>query len=248
MGYNGLRDLNPSITCWTICVMVLRKYVSFFTDNSFELRVVFVEEWGIQIEAIIGSRFSQRYYDMLEENQWKEIRTFGVIENCGFVRSTTHKYMIEFMNAIEVTHSDPRETVLFNRFTPFDYIIEDTAHTEYLVDLVGALVDVGCLRNITEDGWEMDGFRLTFEIMDKYKERLKCEALGELAVDLHRKFRSFRNDNIVIDNIFVALTWWKIFRYHTGPKHVKIQNYAGISDVTVDPNIEEVQELKMVLE
>jgi len=77
---------------------------------------------------------------------------------------------------------------------------------------------------------------------------LKCEALGELAVDLHRKFRSFRNDSIVIDNIFVALTWWKIFRYHTGPKHVKIQNYAGISDVTVDPNIEEVQELKMVLE
>ena len=70
---------------------------------------------------------------MLEENQWKEIRTFGVIENWGFVRTTTHKYMIEFMNAIEVTHSDPRETVLFNRFTPFDYIIEDTAHTEYLV-------------------------------------------------------------------------------------------------------------------
>jgi len=41
--------------------------------------------------------------------------------------------MIEFMNATEVTHSDPRETVLFNRFTPFDYIIEDTAHTENLV-------------------------------------------------------------------------------------------------------------------
>jgi len=34
-----------------------------------------------------------------------------------------------------------------------------------LPDLVGALVEVGCLRNITEDGWEMDGFRLTFEIM-----------------------------------------------------------------------------------
>ncbi|BAB01426.1 replication protein A1-like [Arabidopsis thaliana] len=248
MGYDGLRDLNPCITCWTICVMVFRMYISFFTDNSFELWVVFVDEWGIQIEAIIESRFFQRYYDMLEENQWKEIRTFGVIENCGFVRSTTHKYMIELMNATEVTHSDPRETVLFNRFTPFDYIIEDTAHTENLVDLVGALVDVGCLRNITEDGWEMDGFRLTFEIMDKYKERLKCEAFGELAVDLHRKFRSFRNDSIVIDNIFVALTWWKIFRYHTGLKHVKFQNYAGISDVTVDPNIEEVQELKMVLE
>jgi len=77
---------------------------------------------------------------------------------------------------------------------------------------------------------------------------LKCEAFGQMAVDLHSKFRSFRNDSIVIDNIFIALTWWKIFRYHTDPKHVKIQNYADISDVTVDPNIEELQELKMVLE
>jgi len=58
MGYNGLRDLNPSITCWTICVMVLRKYVSFFTDNSFELRVVFVEEWVIESSLVIQVIFN----------------------------------------------------------------------------------------------------------------------------------------------------------------------------------------------
>ena len=53
MGYNGLRDLNPSITCWTICVMVFRMYISFFTDNSFELWVVFVDEWVMESSLVI---------------------------------------------------------------------------------------------------------------------------------------------------------------------------------------------------
>jgi len=53
MGYDGLRDLNPCITCWTICVMVLRKYVLFITDNSFELRVVFVDEWVMGSSLVI---------------------------------------------------------------------------------------------------------------------------------------------------------------------------------------------------
>jgi len=53
MGYDGLRDLNPCITCWTICVLVLRKYVSFITDNSFELRVVFVDEWVMGSSLVI---------------------------------------------------------------------------------------------------------------------------------------------------------------------------------------------------
>ena len=73
-------------------------------------------------------------------------------------------------------------------------------------------------------------------------------SVGQMAVDLDSRFRSFRNDIIVIDNIVIALTWWKIVRYHTGPKHVKIQNYSTISDVTVEPNIEEMQEIKMVLD
>jgi len=70
---------------------------------------------------------------MLKENQWKEIKTFCVIPNGGIVRATTHFYMFEFMEATSVISSDPKETVLFKRFTPFYYIIEDTVYTDTLV-------------------------------------------------------------------------------------------------------------------
>jgi len=33
--------------------MVLRKYVLFITDNSFELRVVFVDEWVMGSSLVI---------------------------------------------------------------------------------------------------------------------------------------------------------------------------------------------------
>ena len=36
-----------------------------------------------------------------------------------------------------------------------------------LPDLVGALVDIGCMRNTSHNGVEIDGFRLPFKIMDK---------------------------------------------------------------------------------
>ena len=70
---------------------------------------------------------------MLQENQWKSISTFRVIPNARPVQATTHYYMIELMEATLVTCSDPRETALLNRFTPFDYIIENTVPTDTLV-------------------------------------------------------------------------------------------------------------------
>jgi len=36
-----------------------------------------------------------------------------------------------------------------------------------LQDLVGALVDIGCMTNILHNGVEIDRLRLPFEIMDK---------------------------------------------------------------------------------
>jgi len=70
---------------------------------------------------------------MLKDNQWRSISTFRVIPNGGLIRATTHHDMIEFMEATLVIMSDPRKTVLLNRFTPFDYIIKNTIPTNTLV-------------------------------------------------------------------------------------------------------------------
>ena len=64
-----------------------------------------------------------------------------------------------------------------------------------------------------------------------------------MAVDFDNRFQSFRNDNFAI-----ALTLWRIVRYSFGAHRVKIVSYSSISDVIAEPNIEEVQEIKMVVD
>ena len=70
---------------------------------------------------------------MLKENQRKSISTFRVIPNAGPVQAITHHYMIEFMEETLVISSDPRENVLLNIFTSFDYNIENIVPIDTLV-------------------------------------------------------------------------------------------------------------------
>jgi len=42
--FHSLHELSPFSTRWMICVMVLRVYRKFLSGNTFELRVVFVDE------------------------------------------------------------------------------------------------------------------------------------------------------------------------------------------------------------
>jgi len=70
---------------------------------------------------------------MLQENQRKSISTFRVSPNFEPIKATPHHYEIEFMEETLVTCSYPRKAVLLNRFTPFDYIVEDTVLTDTLV-------------------------------------------------------------------------------------------------------------------
>nr|AAD15522.1 putative replication protein A1 [Arabidopsis thaliana] len=92
----------------------------------------------------------------------------------------------------------------------------------------------------------MDGFKLQFRFIDSKftiysQDILQCEAHGEYAVDLEKKFRSVRNNKVVI-----ALAFWKIVTYFDGGHRMKIASHAPISTVYPDPDIEPVKEIKMV--
>ncbi|CAB78932.1 hypothtetical protein [Arabidopsis thaliana] len=249
--HHHLYELSPMVTGWTICVMVLRIYKKFLNPNAFELRLVLADEWGTQIEATIGPRFSAFYFDRIKENQWKTITTFLVRPNCEAIKTTPHQFRILFMDHTIVTSSTPRETGLLNKFTPFDYIVDDVVGNDTLVDIsnislkdvIGALVNVGILTNTASNENDMAGFKLPFTIMDKNKDTLVCEAYGEIAVDLEKRFRAFRKNNVVI-----ALAWWKIIRFYPGCNWFKIVSHAPISTMYPEPDVEEVEEIKMVVD
>jgi len=139
-------------------------------------------------------------------------------------------------------------------------------------------VNVGILTNTASNGKDIAGFKLPFMIMNKKyisstsifsffpniscsyilvvrlvyniiylltfsKDTLECEAYGQIAVDLEKRFRAFRKNNVVI-----ALAWWKVVRYYQGCNWFKIVIRAPISTIYPEPDVKEVEEIKMVVD
>jgi len=72
---------------------------------------------------------------------------------------------------------------------------------------------------------------------------LVCEAYGEIAVGLEKRFRAFRKNNVVI-----ALAWWKIVRFYPGCNWFKIVSHVPILTMYPEPDVEEIEEIKMVVD
>ncbi|KAG7552214.1 MULE transposase domain [Arabidopsis thaliana x Arabidopsis arenosa] len=172
---------------------------------------------GEQMEATIDRRFAAVYVETMKEKQWKTISTFTVRKISERIRPTTNPYGIRFMDNTIVTRAEPKQTILFKNLTPFDYIVEKSVPYNILVEIVGAIVEVGGLRNTSANMVDVNGYAITFKIMDRYKVLLTCEALGQTAIDFEENYRQYGRPNMI-----VALGWWRVVRPNWRSKNVKI--------------------------
>ncbi|CAL9247323.1 unnamed protein product [Arabidopsis halleri] len=200
------------------------------------------------MEATIDRRYTAVYLDSMKEKQWKTISTFIVRKISERIRPTTNPYGIRFMDNTIVTRAEPKQIILFKNLTPFDYIVEKSVPYNILVvycndaEIVGAIVEVGGLRNTSANMVDVNGYAITFKIMDRYKVLLTCEALGQTAIDFEENYRQYGRLNMI-----VALGWWRVVRPNWRSKNVKIVSHGSISKVFPEPEIEEVEEIKMVI-
>ncbi|CAL9248038.1 unnamed protein product [Arabidopsis halleri] len=243
VNYHLLHELSPVITGWTICVCLLRVYKKFVNPNSYDICCILVDESGDQMEATIDRRFAVVYLESMKENQWKTITNFIVRKISEKIRPTTNPYGIWFMDHTVVTRTEPKETILFKNLTPFDYIVENSVPTNILVEIVGAIIEVGRLRNTSANMEDVNGYTINFKIMDRYKVVLTCEALGQTAIDFEENYRQYGRVNMII-----ALGWWRVVRPNWRAKNVKIVSHGSISKIFPNPDIEEVEEIKMMID
>ncbi|XP_020891273.1 uncharacterized protein LOC110231016 [Arabidopsis lyrata subsp. lyrata] len=233
-GYHTISELCPQITGWTICVFVVRVFKKFVAPNIFELGLILADNSGSRsrIEATIDRRLAPFYIDRIKENEWKIVTTFLVRNVADPVRATSHDYGIWFMDRTVVTNALRRDPISFYDFTQFDYILEKTVDTKVLVDVIGALLEVG---HLTRD---FDGLKLPFKIKDRYNEVLECEAHNEQALEFQTFFRSLGQRNVV-----VALVFWRL----TDRANPKVVSHGPVSKVFADPDTPEVEEIKQVV-
>ncbi|CAB81101.1 AT4g07310 [Arabidopsis thaliana] len=236
--FHPLSLLKPSIRGWCIRGRVVRTFLVSLVPSSKVMGLILAEEHGMTIEATVGYKMSDHYKDFINEGEWVTITNFGVVENSGSVRATTHSFKIGFFVDIVVRLTSPLPAIPHYRLASFSSIIDDEIDKSVLVDLVGAIYDVGELINTRPKQNNVDDLTLIFKISDNENRVLECLATKKEALDFDHNYRRYGGGVIV-----AVLGWWKIDRYFDGPKNVRVCTAGTISTVFPDPDIPESNEI-----
>nr|AAD24659.1 putative replication protein A1 [Arabidopsis thaliana] len=233
-GYHVISELCPMITGWSMRAFVVRVFQKCVGINEFDMGLILADNRGMRsrIEGTINRRLASFYSDRIRENEWIVINTFSVRLHNEGIHVTSHDYRICFMDQTIVTKVSGLPAIPYYDFTPFDYIIERTVSTGVLMLYIGALIEVG---NLTED---YRGWKLPFKIMDKHKEVLQCEAQNDQAFEFQRFFQRLTGPQKII-----ALVSWRL----TGIHKLKAVTNGPISKVIANPDIPEVEEIRIVV-
>ncbi|VVA98505.1 unnamed protein product [Arabis nemorensis] len=71
-------ELNASTMFWRIRVKILRKWFEYSRRSRRTMEMVFCDDQGSMIHAIVSKRHIHLFDDMFEEMQWRIVQFFKV--------------------------------------------------------------------------------------------------------------------------------------------------------------------------
>ncbi|CAN7043193.1 unnamed protein product, partial [Brassica rapa subsp. trilocularis] len=129
---------------------------------------------------------------------------FSVTHSCGSYRSTTHAYMISFLSTTRVRSCEQLPEDL-SGFEPvkYKYVLDGTLNPDYLVDIIGQIVEISHIDHINVNGKETEKISLEFD------ERLPMVLWGKFACDVCEAMRVQDEHSTVLVLRFGKIKVWK---------------------------------------
>ncbi|BAB02596.1 replication protein A1-like [Arabidopsis thaliana] len=215
--FHDFELINPSITGWYVRLRVVRSLVVHLNALSKIVGLVLADEHGVMVDAMIEKEFADYYNKFIDAGDWITIMRFGVYPNLNPVRVTSHKFKICFFKDTVVRKTTAVVANPHYALTYFSSIIDDEIDTSVLIDLVGAIHDVGEVENTRRTQNVVNDLRICFKLKNKINCVLECLASGKQALDFSQNYHSLGGGVIV-----AVLGWWKLDHYFDGPKNVQI--------------------------
>ncbi|XP_015964306.1 replication protein A 70 kDa DNA-binding subunit D-like [Arachis duranensis] len=202
-----VRDINPTKLAWSL---------------------------GDRIHAIVCKPGLELFKNRIKEHCVYSMQNFIVKLNNGKVRTTPHKYKLNFYTKTMVAVL-PIETFAFNpfKFRPFHELDENGSTDRNL--LFGEVVGKEEVREmITHTGDETKLITLQLEDLEKYK--IKCTLLGELVDEVLSHLEQDDGEPFLI----VV----QLFKSNMYLNSVNIQSSYYVSTCYFNPNLPEVIDFK----
>ncbi|XP_057730123.1 replication protein A 70 kDa DNA-binding subunit B-like [Arachis stenosperma] len=233
-------DINPTKLGWNLVVGVVRLYELCSQSNPadvYSLEMVLQDEQGDRIHCSIPKGNIVVFKTLIRENGIYSMRNFIVKGNNNFVKTTGHKYKLNFYMKTCVSRL-PSDTFHLNPFSyvPFPEIEAMVGMNRiHLLDFIGQVVGKENAQDmVTKSGQQSKCIALYLE--DLEQNRMKCTLYGE-SVD---KVISFMDKPENEPVILVA----QLFKPHFYLNEVSVQNSLYASRVFFNPDIPDVVSFK----
>ncbi|KAJ1403627.1 Nucleic acid-binding, OB-fold [Sesbania bispinosa] len=187
--------------------------------DPYAMQMVFVDEEGGKIEAIIQKQYMKKFAECLVEGEVYKITNFGVNFNGGKFRAAGHDYKLLFTSCTKVTlcpgASIPGSELSLLKTSE---IKKTKRHSDYLVDFMGVVIAVSEELNINREGRQT-----------RLVGKIRCAVFGDL-INVVMEF-------LVVPQNGLPVVIIQFARVNLYKGEVGIQNVMNASKILWNPDL-----------
>ncbi|KAL0744704.1 hypothetical protein Bca101_101239 [Brassica carinata] len=238
-GFNSIAELKPFKFMWKIKVKIIRLWKQYSAGGGLTIEMVLVDNMGDKIHATVKQELASQFEQRLTQGASKILINFSLNHSCGSYRTTHHAYKIGFLSTtrVKVCEDLPKE---LSGLQPvkFGDLLDGSLNTDFLVDIIGQVVEVSPVEVVAVNGKETQ--KISLELRNTEDERLPIVLWGNFANDVNEAIQQRSGGESIICVLrFGKIKIWKDDR--------SVSNAYNVSDVSLNPNMAEVAEFVSML-
>ncbi|XP_045831094.1 replication protein A 70 kDa DNA-binding subunit A-like [Trifolium pratense] len=236
--FSNIDEINSDRSTWNLKAKIIRLWqVSDFNRPNvpFSVEMVLMDSDGAKIHATIKKTLIYKFKHDLIEGKVYSFENLGVASNNGGYRTTHHPYKLNFQFGSFVQRLSNCDIVKSPfTFVPIAEVVGGLYDTDFLVDVIGFLTEIGQEREITNQNGSTTKLNVISLEADGHK--LQCTLFGPYVDELNTFVGAGDLNNAVV---IVQLAKAKTFQ-----DKIHIQNCMNCSVLLFNPNCEESQSFR----
>ncbi|CAJ2663339.1 unnamed protein product [Trifolium pratense] len=184
--FSNIDEINSDRTNWNFKAKIIRLWqVNDFNrpNMPFSVEMVLMDSDGSKIHATIKKTLIYKFKHDVIEGKVYSFENIGVAANTGAYRTTHHPYKLNFQFGSIVQRLSNCDIVKSPfTFVPISEVVGGLYDTDFLVDVIGLLTEIGQEREITNQNGsttklnvislEADGHKLQCTLFGPYVDEL----------------------------------------------------------------------------
>ncbi|XP_045791941.1 replication factor A protein 1-like [Trifolium pratense] len=231
--FSNIDEINSDRTNWNFKAKIIRLWqVNDFNrpNMPFSVEMVLMDSDGSKIHATIKKTLIYKFKHDVIEGKVYSFENIGVAANTGAYRTTHHPYKLNFQFGSIVQRLSNCDIVKSPfTFVPISEVVGGLYDTDFLVDVIGLLTEIGQEREITNQNGSTTKLNVISLEADGHK--LQCTLFGPYVDELNTFVGAGDlNNHVVIVHLAKAKTF---------QDKIHIQNCMNCSVLIFNPNCEE---------